>query len=264
MARLWKIIGGKPWLVNPKRVRRRVRTTRGRRNPLGDTLVTIGALAGNPRRTRKGVKPMKKRRYKTKGSHRARRNPHRGRVRYPRTRGRYRRNRARRVVYRHRRNPGRRHYRRNPEALAINMWRPMTWFPFALTAGLSATATAAAPRLIFGAAVAPTQAYLTQAGIAVGGGLLLPMLGLKKAHGVVWFLTGVAIIVADTVGRYAMKALGLSAYPQFPYYPARLSGTEAYPYQALGQDGLEAYEPVPGAPVAPFDVPYGASVAYGM
>lgn len=164
----------------------------------------------------------------------------------------------------------RRHYRRNPDGLALT--KPMTWVPYLVTGGLSAVVTGFAPRLL-GPAVTPMMAYGVQGAVAIAGGLGLPMVGLRPAHGLVWFLVGGAVILADVVSRYLMPALGLAAYPyeshaalssvgQEPYYPPRLYGADAYSYEYEGEatprGAMGAYEPVPGF-TAPFDSPYGAA-----
>lgn len=128
----------------------------------------------------------------------------------------------------------------------------MTWAPFLVTSGVAATLTVAAPRFL-GMAVTPMQAYLTQGAVAVAGGLLVPMLGVRPIHGLIWFATSGAIILADSIGRFFMRWMGLAAYPyeagmaQLPYYPPQLyAGAEAYPYEEMSQ-----YEAVPSAPWEP-------------
>lgn len=146
------------------------------------------------------------------------------------------------------RNPVRHRRYRNPAgAPAIRLMRPMTWLPYLATAGASATATAAAPRLIFGADVNPMTSYLTQGAIGLAGAIVLPMV-MSPVHGLVWLATSGGIILADTIGRYALKQLGLGAYPFDRYYPPRLSGTEAYPARWGLSSGAAAYEAVPSAP----------------
>jgi hypothetical protein len=132
----------------------------------------------------------------------------------------------------------------------------MTWIPYLATAGISALTTGLAPRVL-GPAVTPLYAYGIQGAVAVVGGIGLPMLGLRAAHGLVWFLVSAGVIVSDVVFRYLMPQLGLAAYPyeahaalssmgQEPYYPPRLA---AYPSRwqplASGVDSVGAYEPVP-------------------
>jgi len=154
------------------------------------------------------------------------------------------------VRYRTRRsNPvhHRRRFRRNPvKVTGIVLKRPSTWISYLVTAGASATVTAAAPKLLFGAGVGTYEAYLTQAGVGIAGAILLPMV-TNPIHGLVWFVVSGSIIVADTIGRYALSALGLSAYPG-PYYPARLSGVDMYARGLHGGDGVAEYESAPRAP----------------
>lgn len=198
-------------------------------NPLGEELMVIGAL--NPRR--KEVKSMTKnvKRHRV----RARRNP----VNPYRPRRRHRRNPLVHINRSHRR------HRRNPVRGRVAIMKPGTWIPYVLTAGASATLTAAAPRLFFGSTVTPTMAYLTQAGVGVAGGVILPMV-VDPIHGLVWLVVSGGIILADTIGRYALSALGLSAYPGYgaapvaPYYPPRLSGVEEYPFRNAALGGGEA------------------------
>jgi len=258
--RLWNRIGGEPWMVNPlppgfgdamkryraaglspqeamRRTWQDVKASRGAANPLGEELVVIGAL--NPRR--KEVKPMAK----VKSRHRARARVRHRRNLPARTNWGHRRRSV--VRYRTRRsNPvhHRRRFRRNPvKVTGIVLKRPGTWLPYLLTAGASATVTAAAPKLLFGATVGTYEAYLTQAGIGVAGAILLPMV-MNPIHGLVWFVVSGSIIVADTIGRYALGALGLGAYPR-SYYPAQLAGVDLYPRGLPGNN-----QPPPGWAVA--------------
>lgn len=152
---------------------------------------------------------------------------------------------------RYRRNAPRRRYRRNQPGVALRLQDPMTWAPYLVTSGLAATVTVAAPRFL-GLAVTPMQAYMVQGAVAVGGGLLIPMMGVRPIHGLIWFATSGAIILADSIGRFFMRWMGLAAYPyetvgQLPYYPPQLyGGAEAYPYETV-----EQYEAVPSAPYEP-------------
>ncbi len=145
--------------------------------------------------------------------------------------------------------------------------RPMTWVPYLVTGTMSALATGFSPRLM-GPDVTPMTAYAIQGGVAVLGGIGLPMLGLGAAHGLIWFLVAGGVIVSDLVYRYLMPQLGLAAYPyeahaalssmgQTPYYPPRLA---AYParYSPLSEIGshMGAYEPIPPMQ-APWETPYG-------
>ena len=141
----------------------------------------------------------------------------------------------------------------------------MGWIPYLATAGVSALATGMAPRLL-GPAVTPMYAYGVQAGVAVLGGIGLPMLGLGRAHGLVWFLAAGAIIMSDVIYRYVMPQLGLAAYPyeahaalssmgQEPFYPPSLSAYTRE-YRPLSEVG--AYEPAPPLS-APWEVAYGRS-----
>jgi len=269
------------------RGRRRRRT---HRNPLGDELVVLGAL--NPRRRRrakarkrrKGVTHMARRSHSgrfVRHRHRRRRarahrNPFRRRSHARRRRRAFafnphRPHRHRRARARHRRNRARR-YRRNPATAVggIRLMQPGTWFPYVMTAAASGLATGFAPRLL-GPNVTPMWAYGAQAAVAVAGAVALPMF-LKPAHGVVWFVVGIGIIVADAVARYLLPMTGLAAYPyqahaalagmgQQPYYPPTLSDMGYYPTTSE-LSGVGAYEPVPGA-LAPMELQYGAASRVG-
>jgi len=164
----------------------------------------------------------------------------------------------------------RRRYRRNPGAATggLALTRPKTWIPYLVTAAVSALTTGLSPRLL-GPAVTPMYAYAVQGGVAVAGGIGLPMLGLRPAHGLIWFLVSAGVIVSDVLYRYLMPQLGLAAYPyeahaalssmgQEPYYPPRLA-LGAYParYSPLSSMGdVGAYEPVPPME-APWERGYG-------
>jgi hypothetical protein len=141
--------------------------------------------------------------------------------------------------------------------------RPATWIPYLVTAGVSALATGLAPRIL-GPAVTPMYAYGIQGVVAIAGGIGLPMLGMSRAHGLVWFLAAGAVIVSDVLYRYVMPQLGLAAYPyeahaalssigQEPFYPPRLA---AYPSQYTRLSEVGAYEPVPPME-APWERSYG-------
>lgn len=249
-----------PFLINPKgnpkgktrRTRARRRVARNR-NPLGGELMVIGL--GNPRRrtrsNRKGVNAVAKtnmRRHHKRRVSRRRRNV--AVASNPRRR------------YVRRRTTHRRRYRRNPAgAAAMSLLHPKTWAPYVGTGALAAMTTSMAPRLFFGSTASPAQAYITQAGVAVAGSFLLPMVGLRRAHPMTWFITSGSVIVADVVGRYVARFLGLSAYPGYDasrrmyYPPATSSQMGVYPYQLYG--GMDAYEQAPGVPAAPYEYAYG-------
>lgn len=261
-----------PFLINPVRRRGRRRRRRARRNPMGDELVVLGL--GNPRR-RSRMRTRARRRRRRRGGggwlFNARRRRRRPRYHFNAP-GRRRRRRRRFYGFRSnspRRHRRRRHYRRNPAAAGLQIGRWQTWAPYVMTGAVSAIATAAAPSFM-GPAVTPMWAYGVQGAVAVGGAIVLPMLGFRGAHGMTWFVVSGAVIVADMIKRYVMPMVGLAAYPydahaqlsamgQEPYYPPRLyagygnGNLEAYPFQ----EGMGAYEAVPGAPMAPFEVGYG-------
>jgi len=243
-----------PFLINPKGKMRRKRV-RGRvnrnRNPLGGELMVIGL--GNPSRrrrsNRKGVNAVTK----TNPRRRHKRRSYRRNV--PAVASNPRRRHMRR------RSPHRRRYRRNPAvSKEISLLSPKTWMPYIGTGALAAMTTSMAPRLFFGSTASPAQAYITQAGVAVAGSFLLPMVGLRRAHPMTWFITSGSVIVADVVGRYVAQFLGLSAYPGYDvkrrmYYPPATSPQMGvYPYQLYGMD---AYEHAPGVPAAPYEYAYG-------
>jgi hypothetical protein len=181
-------------------------------------------------------------------------------------RGHYSRN--RRPRYKHHRN----RYRRNRAVAASGgfaLMRPMTWAPQLMTLGIAGAVSAVAPRVILGPAVTPNQAYLVQAGVAVGGAIVLPMF-LRRSFGFFWFLGSLIPIVTDAVVRYLFPVVGLAAYPyeahaalsgvgQQPYYPPTLSDADGMGYYP---GRLSAYEPVPGA-LAPFDMDYGQATRIG-
>ncbi len=187
----------------------------------------------NPRRRRRRYNPPRSRRRRY-----ARHNPHRA----------YRR---------------RRHYRRHnpPRSRAIALTQPMTWVPPLLTGAAAATVSASAPRLILGADATPAQHYMVQAGVALAGAVVLPMLGLRGYHPVAWIVGAAAPIVATFVTDKLAAMLGLSWYPyqalgQAPYYPPRLYGADMYPYE--GGQVMWDYQPQErtGAPEAPFEHMY--------
>ncbi len=163
----------------------------------------------------------------------------------------------------------RRHYRRNPSrSVGFAITRPATYLPYVGTAAVAALATGFAPRL-WGPNVTATWAYGTQAAVAVVGGTVVGMF-VGRAHGLVWLVVGLGIIVADMTARYLLPMTGLAAYPyqshaalagigQQPYYPPTLSELGYYP--TLHGD-MGAYEPVPGA-FAPFDLSYGVASRVG-
>ncbi len=160
----------------------------------------------------------------------------------------------------------RRHYRRRfrhnpPRTSAVQLTRPMTWLPLLLTGGAAATVSSIAPRLVLGAEVTSNQTYALQAGVALAGALVLPMLGLRGAHPIAWMVGAAAPIVARFVTDRVAEWLGLGWYPyqalqQSPYYPPRLYGAGMYPYE--GGQVMWDYQPQErvGAPEAPFEHMY--------
>ncbi len=109
--------------------------------------------------------------------------------------------------------------------------------------------------------------------MAVVGGIGLPLIGLRAAHGLIWFLVSAGVILSDVLYRYLMPQLGLAAYPyeaqaalaamgQEPYYPPRLAAypSRYSPLSEVGDPGLGSYEPVPPM-AAPWEVSYGSATA---
>lgn len=175
----------------------------------------------------------------------------------------------RRRYYRRRHNPPRvryRHYRRryrhNPTRLgSLALTRPMTWLPTLITGGAAATLSAAAPRLVLGAEATVNQASLLQLGVAFGGAIVLPMLGLRGAHPVAWLVGAAAPIVARFVTDRVAEWFGLGWYPyqalaQHPAYPPRLYGAGMYPYEGGQQMWEYQDQERTGAPEAPFEHMY--------
>lgn len=168
-----------------------------------------------------------------------------------------------RVRYRHRyRNHRRRH--NPPRSRGIALASPMTWLPPLLTGAVAATLSGTVPKLILADDTNLTQTYLVQAGVAVAGAFILPMLGLRGSHPVAWIVGAAAPIVAHFVTDRLAAMIGLGWYPyqalgQSPYYPPRLYGTGAadmYPYE--GGKVMWDYAPQErtGAPEAPFEHMY--------
>ncbi len=186
-----------------------------------------------------------------------------------------RRHRRRRIRHAFALNPRRRsrRYRRNPQgrAMAFRLDQPQQWIPPAVTVGLAVSTAAVAPRMVAGPGVTKPMAYLVQAGVGLGGALVMPMLGFRPIHAFLWPVAVFGVIAFDWIRTYALPWMGLSAYPyetaaeladmgQEPYYPPSLSQNEeiaAYPYQlgqaeedlAAGPYGKTGYSSaVPGAP----------------
>jgi hypothetical protein len=199
-------------------------------------------------------------------------------VNRPRRRHRRRTNRARRRYnpprY-HRRRHLRRRHRRNPSRAAsrVAITRPMTWLPYVFAGGAAATLSAVAPRLIYGASLDPVadanKVYLVQAGVAVAGAVVLPMVGFRGWYPMAWIVGAAAPIVAHFVGERVTGWLGLSGtgwYPyqalhQAPYYPPRLYGgvgesVGMYPFEGGRQTFTYPEQSFAGAPEAPFEHMY--------
>ena len=204
MPRAWGYVGGEPWLLNPRRVRKIRRNVAGnprrRRNPFGETAVILGA--GNPRRRRthritKGGSTVARRK---RGSHRHRRynvNPHR------------RRRSVRSIVRYHRRGVR----RRNPARAATTFRTVQSALPLMGTGAVAMIATVSAPAL-FGTRDV-TYAYLAQASMAVGGYFVLPWVGLRGMHPIIWLIVSGSTILGDVVGKYLTRAVpGLAEHRQ--------------------------------------------------
>jgi hypothetical protein len=274
--RLWNTFparnGREPFLINPHRAggRRRTKKTTARRrrtrNKLGrftrrrarrnDPLMVLGL--GNPRRRRsrrgKGVHSMKRKRIRRNARrvvvvNRPRRRRRSNPVRY-----------SRRRVSRRRSNPVRFRRRRNP-ASSVSLTHPTQWMGPVLTAIAGGGSAVIAPRALLGPTVTANQAYLVQAGVALGGALGLRLLKFRGVYQLMWLAGAAVMVTGDLVGRRLMAALGLSYYPYQslaadPYYPPRLYGTgdmALYPY-AGGGDYMFTFpdQADVGAPEAPF------------
>lgn len=269
-------MGTEPFLINPlprkirripkfklKRYRKMVRKRladaefkrRGiLRNPLGGELMILGL---NPKRKRRSkisrrlslMNPRRRRRAR-KAKHNARRR--RGmRLHDNRRRRRLSANpRRRRRSYRMndnpkhkrrrtRRNPVRRGFRGNP-ALSIAGIKHI--LPLAVTGGASIIATGLVPSLI--GMQSQWTRYGAQAATALIGGYAVDKFAGRE-HGLVWAVSGVAVIVADVLQRYVVSRVlpvapagvsGIGYMDEGNYMDAFPSGMDAYPGEMAGFD----------------------------
>lgn len=137
------------------------------------------------------------------------------------------------------------HRRRNQPAIALT--RPMSYVPYLVTGGLSASVTALAPAMLWGTKVNGAWAYGTQAGVAVAGALLAPMVVRDPMHGLVWFIVAGSVILADSIGKSlvggvfgaaGLSGRGLRQYPlTADYYPTMMA-----PFEGRRRS-LAAYSP---------------------
>lgn len=226
-----KVIGGKvvPWRKKAgweKKVpKHRKSTSRrraiGRGNPLGEEVIIL-----NPRGKRV------KRRRRTRLGNPKRRVYRRRRVRAVNPVRRRRRVRAanpRRRAYRRRHNPIRHHKRRRNPAIETALGYGFgDLAKLAIVGAAASIATTAIPRAL--GLTDEYKKYLGQAGVAIGGGLIVSQL-VKKEYGGIWAVAGLAVIVADVMRQYVLARLGL---PGLAAYPAELAG---YPSEYYLADG---------------------------
>jgi hypothetical protein len=251
-----------------------------RRNPLGEEVIIVGAnpirggerkMARRRRRRRMfdNARRRRRRAYRMRDNVRRRR---RARRMYanPRRRRRVRRYRryrdnawfgesarhataARRGWRRRRRlrsNPVRRRrgrfLRDNPATIGGTVKKVL---PLAITGGASIIATNLTPGLV--GVTSPWTRYGVQAATALAGGWAVGRF-VGREHGVVWTVTGAAVIVADLLQKYVLRGIlpGLSGFGE--EYEL-----DAFPYQA------EAVSAFPEESTAGFGAyPYDTTVAY--
>ena len=231
-----KVIGGKvaPWVKKagwekrvPNHSKSSRRRTRGRGNPLGEEVIILnprGKRVKRRRRTRLGN--PKRRVYKRRRVRAA--NPVRKRV--------YKRRRVRAAnSVRRRHNPRQFRRRRNPAIETALGYGFGDLAKLAIVGAAASIATTAIPRAL--GLTDEYKKYLGQAGVAIGGGLIVSQL-VKKEYGGIWAVAGLAVIVADVMRQYVLARLGL---PGLAAYPAELAG---YPSEYYLSDG-SGYPMVP-------------------
>ncbi len=120
------------------------------------------------------------------------------------------------------------------------MFSVATWrrnFPYVLTAGVAAAATAVAPALAGPTIVTGRgMKYAVQGGTAIIGGALVGRF-LGRAHGMVWAITGLGVIAADLVTAYIIGPwLGLADY-EVSAFPTADAGLGAGAWGTLDDGG---------------------------
>lgn len=206
-------------LMNPRRRRRRKATHNARRR-------RSMRLHDNPRHRRRRAKHNARRRR----SYRMHDNPRRRRAR------------------RHD-NPRRRRSLRHNPALSLSSVKHI--LPLAVTGGASIIVTNIAPGIV--GIQNQWARYGTQAAVALVGGVAVDKV-VGREHGLVWAVSGVAVVVADLLQKYVLSrvlpvaapavagfdGMGylndgagyMDAFPGMSAYP-EMSGFDAYPYAGV-------------------------------
>ena len=132
-----------------------------------------------------------------------------------------------------------RRMRRNPVGIGSLTGTVRSVLPLAITGGASIIATNITPGLV--GVTSPWMRYGVQAATAFGGGWAVGKF-IGKQHGVVWAVTGTAVIVADLLQKYVLRGIlpGLSGFGEDEY------DMGAFPYQETmgafpGESTIGAY-----------------------